>query len=119
MALGALFGLVKILHAAIDSRMREIATLSAIGYDPLPIAISVVLEGVVLSLLGALIGALVARLLLDGRLEIIWNAVFTLSVSPALIALGAGWALVLAVLGGIVPAIRSARLPVAEALRQA
>ena len=118
MALGALFGAVKILHTAVDLRTREIATLSAIGYDPLPIAVSVVLEGVILSLLGALAGALVARILVDGRLETVWSAVFTLSVSPGLIALGAGWALVLAVLGGIVPAIRSARLPVAEALRQ-
>jgi len=118
MALGALFGTVKILHAAIDSRMREIATLSAIGYDPVPIAISVVLEGVMLSLLGALIGALIARIFIDGRLEVIWNAVFTLSVSPALIALGTAWALALAILGGIIPAMRSARLPVAEALRQ-
>ena len=119
MALGALFGAVKILHTAVDLRTREIATLSAIGYDPLSIAVSVVLEGVILSLLGALAGALIARILVDGRLEIIWNAVFTLSVSPALIALGVGWALVLAVLGGIAPAVRSARLPVAEALRQA
>ena len=55
MALGALFGTMKILHSAIDSRSREIATLSAIGYDPWPIAISVVLEGVALSMLGALI----------------------------------------------------------------
>jgi putative ABC transport system permease protein len=58
-------------------------------------------------------------MLVDGRQEIIWNAVFTLSVSPGLIALGMAWALALAVLGGIVPAVRSARLPVAEALRQA
>ena len=119
MALGALFGTVKILHMAVDLRAREIATLSAIGYDPLPIAVSVVLEGVVLSLLGALAGALVARILVDGRQEIIWDAVFTLSVSPGLIALGAGWALVLAIVGGLIPAVRSARLPVAEALRQA
>jgi putative ABC transport system permease protein len=119
MALGALFGTVKILQAAIDARMREIATLSAIGYDPLPIAVSVVLEGVVLSLLGALVGALLARILIDGRQEIIWNAIFKLTVSPGLIVLGVGWALVLALLGGIIPATRSARLPVAEALRQA
>lgn len=116
MALGALFGAVKILHMAVDSRRREIATLNAIGYDPLPVAVSVVLEGVVLSLLGALAGALVAYALLDGRLEVIWNAVFTLSVSPGLIALGVGWAFLLAVVGGVIPAVRSARLPVAEAL---
>jgi putative ABC transport system permease protein len=93
--------------------------LSAIGYDPLPMAISVVLEGMMLSLLGALAGALLARIVVDGRMEIIWNAVFTLSVPPLLIALGVGWALVLAVLSGIFPAFRSARLSVAEALRQA
>jgi putative ABC transport system permease protein len=119
MALGALFGTIKILHLAIDSRTREIATLSAIGYDPLPIAISVVLEGVILSTVGALVGALIARLLVDGRQEIIWNAIFSLSVSPGLIALGVGWAILLAILGAIIPAIRSARRPVAQALRQA
>jgi putative ABC transport system permease protein len=119
MALGALFGTIKILQLAIDSRTREIATLSAIGYDPLPIAISVVLEGVILSTVGALVGALLARLLVDGRQEIIWNAIFSLSVSPGLIALGIGWAILLAILGAIIPAIRSARLPVAQALRQA
>ncbi|HEV2701640.1 MAG TPA: FtsX-like permease family protein [Steroidobacteraceae bacterium] len=119
MALGALFGAVKILHAAVDVRTREIATLSAIGYDALPMALSVVLEGMTLTLVGALIGASLARILVDGRTEIIWNAVFTLSVPPGLIALGVAWALVLAVLSGISPAVRSARLSVAEALRQA
>jgi putative ABC transport system permease protein len=119
MALGALFGSVKILHAAVDSRAREIATLRAIGYEAFPVATSVVLEAVVLSLSGALIGAVIARVLFDGRLEAIFNAVFTLSISTGLIAIGMGWALLLAILGGLAPAIRSARLPVAEALRQA
>jgi putative ABC transport system permease protein len=119
MALGALFGAVKILHTAVDLRTREIATLSAIGYDPVPIAVSVVVEGMFLSLLGALAGALFAWILLDGRLETIWNAVFALTVSPGLIALGVAWALALALVGGIFPAIRGARLPVAQALRQA
>lgn len=119
MALGALFGSVKILHAVVDSRAREIATLRAIGYEAFPVATSVVLEAVVLSLIGALIGATMAHVLFDGKLEAIFNAVFTLSISPRLIALGLAWACLLAVLGGIAPAIRSARRPVAEALRQA
>ena len=119
MALGALFGSVKILHATVDSRAREIATLRAIGYEAFPVATSVVLEAVVLSLIGALLGAWIARILFDGRLEAIFNQVFTLSISPSLVALGLGWALLLAVLGGLAPALRSARLPVAEALRQA
>jgi putative ABC transport system permease protein len=70
-------------------------------------------------LIGGLVGALIARVLFDGRLEAIFNAVFPLSISPQLIALGLGWALLLSILGGLAPAIRSARLPVAEALRQA
>lgn len=119
MALGALFGSVKILHAAVDSRAREIATLRAIGYDAFPVATSIVLEAIVLSLTGALIGAWIARVLFDGRLQSIFNAVFTLSISTGLVALGLAWALLLAVLGGLAPAVRSARMPVAEALRQA
>jgi putative ABC transport system permease protein len=119
MALGALFGSVKILHAAVDSRAREIATLRAIGYEAFPVATSVVIEAVLLSLVGALPGALVARMVFDGRVEAIFNAVFTLSVSTGLIALGLGWALLLAVLGGLAPAVRSARLSVAEVLRRA
>ena len=119
MALGALFGSVKILHAVVDSRAREIATLRALGYDAFAVATSVVLEAVVLSLIGGLIGATIAWALFDGRLEAIFNAVFTLSISPALIAAGLGWAFLLPMLGGIAPAIRSGRRPVAEALRQA
>ena len=119
MALGALFGSVKILHAVVDSRAREIATLRAIGYEAFPVATSVVIEAVVLSLIGALLGAWVARMVFDGRLEAIFNAVFTLSISTGLIALGLGWAVLLAVLGGLAPAVRSARLSVAEALRRA
>jgi hypothetical protein len=118
MALGALFGSVKILHATVDSRVREIATLRAIGYGGLAVATAVVLEAVILSLLGALVGAWIARVVFDGRVEAIFNAVFTLSVSARLIALGMGWALLLAVLGGLAPAIRSARLPVAAALQR-
>ena len=119
MALGALFGSVKILHATVDSRAREIATLRAIGYEAFAVATSVVIEAVVLSLIGAALGAWVARLVFDGRLQAIFNAVFTLAISPGLIALGLGWAVLLAVLGGLAPAVRSARLPVAEALRRA
>ncbi len=119
MALGALFGFVKIMHAAVNSRMREIATLRAIGYEALPVATAVLIEAVILSVVGALLGASVARVLFDGRLNAIFNAVFTLSVSPGLIALGVGCAILLAILGGIAPAIRSARFPVAHALRRA
>lgn len=119
MALGALFGFVKIMHTSVNARAREIATLRAIGYDALPVATSVLLEAMLLSLVGALLGAWVARIVFAGRWHAVFNAVFTLSVSTELIVLGLAWALLLAILGGIGPAVRAARLPVAVALRRA
>jgi len=116
MALGALFGTVKLMYAAVSVRTREIATLRAIGYEPLPVALSVLLETAVLALTGALIGSTVAWLLFDGKLTIQARNVFVLSVSGNLFALGVAWALVLAVLGALPPAMRAARCSVSDAL---
>jgi putative ABC transport system permease protein len=117
MALGALFGVVKLTYTAVSVRAREIATLRAMGYQSLPVAASVLLESAVLSVAGALVGAGLAWLLFNGKLVAALKNVFTLSVSPSMVALGIAWALALALLGGLSPAIRAARLPVAEALR--
>jgi putative ABC transport system permease protein len=116
MTLGALFGTVKLMYAAVSVRTREIGTLRAIGYQPLPVAVSVLIETTSLALAGALIGAAMAWLLFDGRHTTQARNVFDLSVSGHLIALGVAWALVLAVLGGIPPAIRAARGSVRDAL---
>lgn len=97
-------------------RAREIATLRAIGYEPLPLALSVLLETMTLALTGALIGAAAAWLLFDGKHTTAARNVFDLSVSGHLIALGVAWALVLAVLGGVPPAIRAARRSVIDVL---
>jgi putative ABC transport system permease protein len=117
LAVGALFGAVKLLYSSVRMRTREIATLRAMGYEASPVAASVVLESIVLSLSGALLGACIAWLLFDGKQTAYYQDAFQLSVSPRLFLLGAGWALMLALLGGVLPAIRAARLPVAEALR--
>jgi putative ABC transport system permease protein len=116
MTLGALFGTVKLMYAAVSARTREIATLRAIGYQPLPVALSVLLETTALALTGAVIGAALAWLLFDGRLTTQARNVYNLSVSGQLIALGIAWALVLAVLGGVPPAIRAARGSVRDVL---
>jgi putative ABC transport system permease protein len=116
MTLGALFGTVKLMYSAVSARTREIATLRAIGYQPLPVALSVLLETTTLALTGALIGTAVAWLLFDGKHTTQARNVFDLSVSGHLIALGIAWALVLAVLGGVPPAIRAARSSVKDAL---
>ncbi|HEV7607955.1 MAG TPA: FtsX-like permease family protein [Steroidobacteraceae bacterium] len=117
MGLGAFFGVVKLTYTAVSVRTREIATLRALGYQPLPVAVSVLLESVVVCVAGALVGASLAWLLFNGKLVAALQSVFTLSVSPRLFTLGIVWGLVLAVLGGLLPAIRAARLPVATALR--
>jgi putative ABC transport system permease protein len=117
MAIGALFGCLNTMYSAVSTRGREIATLRALGYGAFPVAVSVVLEAMLLSVTGALIGGGIAWALYDGQQDVFNNSVFYLSVSPAQIQLGVTWAIVVALLGGIFPAIRAARRPVVEALR--
>ena len=117
MAIGALFGCLNTMYSAVSTRGREIATLRALGYGAFPVAVSVILEAVVLSATGALIGAAIAWALYDGKQDLFGNSVFHLSVSPAQIELGVIWAIAVALLGGLFPSIRAARRPVVEALR--
>ena len=117
MAVGALFGCLNTMYAAVAARGREIATLRAIGYSAFPVAISVILEAAVLSVIGALIGAGIAWALYDGVEGSFGSSVFKLTVSPALIGMAILWAAAVALLGGLFPSIRAARRPVVEALR--
>jgi putative ABC transport system permease protein len=116
MALGALLGVVKIMYAAVRARTREIGTLRAIGFGATPVALSVLLEAALLGVVGAVIGTGIAWLIFDGRDMWVWGA-FRLCVSPSLWALGLGWALITALLGGLFPALRAGRLAPSEALR--
>ncbi len=116
MALGALFGVVKIMYAAVRARTREIGTLRAIGFGATPVALSVLLEAALLGAIGALVGTAAAWLLFDGREMWVWGA-FKLRVSPSLWVLGLVWALVTSLIGGLLPALRAGRLPPFEALR--
>jgi len=116
MALGALFGATKIMYAAVRARTREIGTLRALGFGRAPVAASVLLEAMLLALVGAALGALVAWLVFDGRV-VFSGSVFRLHVSAPLVALGLAWGVIIALLGGLFPAIRAARLAAATALR--
>jgi putative ABC transport system permease protein len=118
MALGALFGVVKIMYAAVRARSREIGTLRAIGFGATPVALSVLIEAGLLGAIGALLGSSIAWMIFDGRELWVWGA-FRLRVAPALWGLGLAWALVASLLGGLLPALRAARLPPAQALRVA
>ena len=117
LAIGALFGCFNTMYAAVESRGREIATLRALGYGGLPIAASVMLEAAALAVAGALIGAAIAWLLYDGVQSGWGENAFRLVVSPAMAGIGVLWAMVVAILGGLMPSIQAARWSVAEALR--
>jgi putative ABC transport system permease protein len=119
MALGALFATVKLTYAAVSARTCEIATLRAIGYQPLPMAVAVLIETTVLALIAAILGGAAAWVLFNGRLVADIHGVFDLSVSARLFMVGVTWAVTLAILGALPPAIRAARLPVAQAHRAA
>ena len=116
MALGALFGTVKIMYGAVRARTREIGTLRAIGFGATPVVVSVLAEAALLGAIGALLGAAIAWLIFDGRDMWVWGA-FRLHVSPALWALGLVWALITSLAAGLPPALRAGDLPPSEALR--
>lgn len=117
MAVGALFGAVKIMYGVVNSRAREIATLRALGYTPAAVSIAVVMETLLLSLTGACCGAGLAWLLFNGRLIVGHANLFNLEVSGKLFAIGLAWTAAAAILGALPPAIRAARLSVTDALR--
>jgi putative ABC transport system permease protein len=122
MAVGAIFGALNTLYSAVSARVREIATLRAIGFGSAAMVISVLVEALLLALIGGLIGSLLAWLFFDGFVAstgggVNGHLVFELSVTPVLIAAGLCWALVIGLIGGLFPAVRAARLPVATALR--
>jgi putative ABC transport system permease protein len=124
MAIGAMFGALNSMYSAVAARGLEIATLRAIGFGAFPILMSVMAEALLLSLLGGVIGASLAWLFFNGHsVSTLGGAfaqiVFQLTVTRTLIITGIVWACLIGLVGGLFPALRAARLPVAEALRAA
>jgi putative ABC transport system permease protein len=117
LGLGALLAAVNILYSAVMARSCEIATMRALGFGAAPVALAVAAEGLLLSLAGAVIGASTAYGLFNGVQDISQNIAFHLTFSPAMIALGFAWALCIGLLGGVLPALHAARLPIADGLR--
>ncbi|MFO0829495.1 MAG: ABC transporter permease [Phycisphaerales bacterium] len=124
MALGAVFGALNTMYSAVAGRTREIATLRALGFGATPVILSVMFESLVLALLGGALGAAVAYFAFDGfkASTINWQTfsqvAFAFAVTPSLLATAIAWAAVIGLLGGLFPAVRAARLPIANALRE-
>jgi len=124
MALGALFGALNTMYSAVAARSREIATLRALGFGSGPVILSVLIESLVLALAGGALGGAAAYFAFDGfkAATINWQTfsqiAFAFAVTPKLLLSAMGLAAFIGLLGGLLPAIRAARLPIAAALRE-
>ena len=124
MGVGAVFGAINTMYTAVASRTREIATLRALGFSGSAVVISVMVESVLLCLLGGVAGGVLAYVGFNGyqtatlNFQTFSQVVFAFAVTPALLVQGIVWAVVMGFFGGLFPAIRAARLPVATALRE-
>lgn len=124
MAVGAVFGALNTMYSAVSARTREIATLRALGFGSGSVVVSVMLESLVLALLGGAIGAGIAYLAFNGFQTATMNfqsfsqVTFAFQVTSQLLIQGIVWATVIGLIGGLFPALRAARLPIAAALRE-
>ncbi|MDH4049813.1 MAG: ABC transporter permease [Gammaproteobacteria bacterium] len=124
MAIGAVFGALNSMYSSVSVRGKEIATLRALGFGPISVLVSTIIESTVLALAGGLLGGAAAYLLFNGfRVSTLNGAsfsqvVFDFAVTPELLVQGLAAAAIIGLIGGFFPAIRAARLPVAQALRE-
>lgn len=123
MAIGAIFGALNTMYSAVADRSREIATMRALGFGGPSVVVSFLIEALLISFVGGLLGCL-AVLRLNGlttstiNFQTFSNLAFAFKITPDLLAMGIVFALIMGILGGVFPAVRAARLPVATALRE-
>ncbi len=122
MAIGAIFAALNTMYSSVSTRAGEIATLRALGFGPTAIAFATLIESAVLGLIGGLAGGAIAYFAMNARTastldQSFSQVVFNFAVTPDLLAEGLIAALIVGFVGGLFPAIRAARVPVASALR--
>ena len=124
MAIGAVFGALNTMYSSVSARTREIATLRALGFGSGAVVASVMIESLTLAVIGGSIGAIVARFAFNGLEAATMNwqsfsqVAFAFAVTPELLVRGIIWAVLIGLIGGLLPAIHGARLPIAMALRE-
>jgi len=122
MAIGAVFGALNTMYSAVSERGREIATMRAVGFAGSAVVFSFLIEALLIAFIGGALGC-VAVLPLNGlttstmNFQTFSNLAFAFKITPQLLAQGVLFALVMGVVGGLLPAIRAAAMPVATALR--
>ena len=124
MGLGAMFAALNTMYSAVSARTREIATLRALGFGRTPVIVSVLIEALLIGLVGGVVGMLIAYFTFNGvqASTMNWSSfsqiTFAFSVTPVLMALAVGYALLLSFIGGLLPSVRAARLPITTGLRE-
>jgi putative ABC transport system permease protein len=124
MGFAALFAALNTLESAVASRVREIATLRALGFGAGPVVTSVLVEAMILGAIGGLVGGLCAFIFLNGITSSTLNfqsfsqITYAFTVTPFLLLLGIAYGLLLCLLAGILPGIRAARMPITSGLRE-
>jgi putative ABC transport system permease protein len=123
MGIGAVFGAMNTMYGIVSARTREIGTLRALGFSRISILTSFVLESTFLALMGGLIGCLLA-LPTNGISSAAGGAnfaevAFAFRIAPAALAIGLIFAVVMGIVGGMLPAVKASRLPITSALREA
>jgi putative ABC transport system permease protein len=122
MAIGAVFGALNTMYSAVSERGREIATMRAVGFGGSSVVFSFLLEALLIAFIGGLLGCL-AVLPLNGlttstmNFQTFSNLAFAFKITPVLLIEGVIFALVMGAVGGLLPAVRAAAMPVATALR--
>jgi putative ABC transport system permease protein len=123
MAVGAIFGALNTMYSAVAARAREIATLRALGFGSFSVVTSFVLESILIALVGGVLGCL-AVIPLNGftagtmNWQTFSHLAFAFQVTPSLMIWGLAFAAFMGLVGGLFPALRAARMPVATALRE-
>lgn len=112
---GGVFACTNTMFAAVLARNREMGALRTIGYGPGAVGLSLLQESLLLGLLGGLLGFLVSQFFGEVPLKFPMGA-FYLDLSPTVRLMGLGAALMIGLLGGLVPAVRALRMPLTDAL---
>lgn len=124
MGIGAVFGAILTMYTAVATRSREIATLRALGFDTSSVVVSVLAESMVLGAIGGILGGSAAYVGFNGyqastiNFQTFSQVAFAFRVTPDLLILGLTYALAMGLVGGLLPALRAANLPIPTALRE-
>jgi len=124
MGIGAVFGAMNTMYAIVSQRTREIGTLRALGFSRLSILLSFVMESMLLALVGGIIGCLLAVPMNGftagtGQTQSFSELAFAFKITPQIVTVGLVFAVIMGIVGGLLPAVRASQMPITKALREA